>query len=137
MTEYLVRRTIRLMDAYRDYSEKVLDNPGMQPVSHVEIASVARTSLMSAKFMHGMSIAFLLDQIRNGDETSWAEEFDWLLTNHEKRMNEIVDLVQLGKTPPVDICFNEMRMVDGHHRLLAHMMTGRTMIPVCDAWHKG
>ena len=134
---YMARRTRNILDAYLAYTEKSLDTFGeVRAASHVEIASIARQSLKAVDFTHGMSVAVLLSEFANGDETSWSEEFEWISENHEERLQQVIQEVKLGKTPPIDLCFHEMRVVDGHHRILAHSLLGLKMITVCDAWSK-
>jgi hypothetical protein len=126
------------MGAYLSYSEKSLDTFGeVRAASQSEIASIAHCSLTSLDFKHGMSLNVLLSEFSNGDMTSWKDEFEWIFENHADRLEQVMEEVHLGKSAPIDICFNDMRVVDGHHRILAYTLKGLTMIVVRDAWHKG
>jgi hypothetical protein len=132
---YLARRTRNILDAYANYATKC--QSGAAALNPEEILSFARTSLTKTDFVHGMSLNVILSEFKNGDETSWNEEFDWITTNNEDNLNRVIQGVKLGTMPPVELCFAEMRVIDGHHRILAHSALGLEMIPVCDAWSKG
>lgn len=81
-----------------------------------------------------MSLAKLFREYANGDETSWDEERTWLEANHPRRLARITAEIQDGFFPPVRLCFEEKRVIDGHHRIVAAAKLGRTRIPVADAW---
>lgn len=132
---YQARRTQKILDAYENYAAKCSN--GVAALNAAEILSFARTSLSRLDFVHGMSMRVLLAEFKNGDETSWDEEFDWITSNSEGNLNRVVQGVKLGTMAPVELCFAEMRVIDGHHRILAHSSLGLEMIPVCDAWSKG
>lgn len=70
----------------------------------------------------------------NGDETSWAEEREHLEAIHPNRLARIRREIESGFLPPIAVCFNEKRVIDGHHRVLVAADLGLTEIPAVDAW---
>jgi hypothetical protein len=81
-----------------------------------------------------MSLAKLLRDFTNGDDTSWQEERDWLTTNHPRRLARIRREIEDGDFPPVRLDYSDRSVIDGHHRIIAAEQLGRACIPVADAW---
>jgi hypothetical protein len=132
----MLERTAKLADAYQKYDRRCQLH-GSPTTTREEVVSILRTSSFSrSNFLHGMSVDFLLFAFKNGDETSWEEEFEWIRESNADNLRAVRDLVKAGKLPPVELYFREMRVIDGHHRILAHKELGFAIIPVSDAWDK-
>lgn len=135
-TEKMLERTLNLASAYQRY-EATCKLHGTEPPTRQEIISILRTSASArSNFLHGVSTGFLLFAFKNGDETSWDEEFEWIRENNADNLRGVRSLVKEGKLPPVEVCFREMRIIDGHHRILAHKELDYAIIPISDAWDK-
>lgn len=81
-----------------------------------------------------MPLADLLTNFTNGDQTGWEAEQEWIKKNHPRRLARIRREIQTGKFPAVRLCYDEKRVIDGHHRIIAALDLGLTDIPVGDAW---
>lgn len=81
-----------------------------------------------------MSLAKLMREFTNGDDTSWDQERAWLLANHPNRLARIRDEIQAGNFPPIRLDYSCMSVIDGHHRIIAAEQLGRDRVPVAYAW---
>ena len=82
-----------------------------------------------------MSLAKLMRLFQNADETSWVDERAWLDENHGRYMAELRESIQReGVIEPVRLCYDERRVIDGHHRVVAAIDVGLSRIPVANAW---
>lgn len=81
-----------------------------------------------------LALATLMRDFTNGDDTSWPDEIAWIKANHPRRLARITHEIQNGFLPPIRLCFNEHRVIDGHHRITAALDLGLDTISVADAW---
>lgn len=84
-----------------------------------------------------MPLVDLFRDFTNGDATGWDEERRWLRAMHPNRIiNLVKSLRTYGFDPdkPIRLCFNERRVIDGHHRIVAAEHAGLTHVLVADAW---
>jgi hypothetical protein len=81
-----------------------------------------------------MPLDQLMREFTNGDATSWDDERTWLTANHPRRLARIRREIEAGHFPPVRLDYDDHRVIDGHHRIIAAEQLGRTHIPVADAW---
>jgi ParB-like chromosome segregation protein Spo0J len=81
-----------------------------------------------------IALAMIFREFTNGDETTWAEERAWLLANHPRRLARIRSEIQSGHLPPIRVDFNERRVIDGHHRLIAAEQLDLELVPIADAY---
>lgn len=82
-----------------------------------------------------MSLDRLVREFINGDETSWNAENDWLERNHPAYMAELRDSIRReGVIEPIRLCYDERRVIDGHHRVVAALTVGLQRVPVANAW---
>lgn len=64
-----------------------------------------------------MNLGRVLKEYRDGDETSWSQEFAYLRTHHARRIAELtVSIAIEGQRDPV-MLGGDGRVWDGHHRL--------------------
>jgi len=81
-----------------------------------------------------MPTADLVRDFTNGDQTSWPEEIAWIREHHPRRLARITREIEGGNFPPIRLCFDEKRVVDGHHRIVAALDLELPSVPVADAW---
>jgi len=82
-----------------------------------------------------MLLADLLRDYTTGDQGDWIEERTYLEQIHAEHLAELrVSVARDGIREPVRLCRTEMRIIDGHHRILVAEDLGLREIPVADAW---
>lgn len=81
-----------------------------------------------------MSPARLMREFTTGDEMSWSSERMNLVAIHPRRLDRIRSEISSGFFPPVRLDYNEKRVIDGHHRVIAAEQLGIQRVPVADAW---
>lgn len=77
---------------------------------------------------HGVD--WILTNITDGDEHGWDAEFEYLLSQHSERIDEIISTAKIrGIIAPI-LIGPDLRIWDGHHRLCAAVQLGLATIPV-------
>jgi hypothetical protein len=75
------------------------------------------------------SIETILTEWRDGNETGWDEEFEWLEENHVDKLTALLeDIKQNGIREPI-LLGTDGRVWDGHHRIYCASILGIRMIP--------
>lgn len=75
------------------------------------------------------SIETILTEWRDGNETGWDEEFEWLEENHADKLTALLeDIKQDGIREPI-LLGTDGRVWDGHHRIYCAHTLGIRMIP--------
>lgn len=71
--------------------------------------------------MHRTTVAWVLQNYKDGDEVGWEEEFKWLRENHLSELYQLARSMHVhGQVEPIRLG-PDKRVWDGHHRLcVAH-----------------
>ena len=93
---------------------------GSLPVAPEPTADTAAEAPGTYMDAHDVMAAYV-----NGDETTWADEFDFLLRNHADALADLMRSVSVvGFQRPVVLDEGEHRVIDGHHRLFVAALLG-------------
>lgn len=80
-----------------------------------------------------MKTTDLLSNFKDGNETGWSAEFEWLWRFQSAHLFKLVrDIAVNGIQNPV-LLGNDGRVWDGHHRIAAAVALGLEDIPTTEA----
>lgn len=87
--------------------------------------------------MDYMPVAELMRDYTTGDGLNWDVERESLEDIHGPYLERLTaDVRANGVRVPVRLCHEDMRVIDGHHRVLSAHAAGLELIPVADAWEQ-